>query len=96
MPTFDITLNVYIFLLIIGLAVFVGTLPRRRQLAKKQRKINELEREMVQAHAEVLENQREYCELESRMKEVEVANPNPVISMKEKEKEKRATGTDQY
>lgn len=92
MPTFDITLNIYIFLLIIGLAVVVGYLPRRRQLAKKQRKIAELEHEMVQAHAELLENQREFCELESRMKEAEVSNPNPVISMKEK----RATGTDQY
>jgi hypothetical protein len=89
MPTFDITLNVYIFLLIIGLAVVVGYLPRSRQLAKKQRKIMELEHEMVKAHAEVLENQREFCELEARMKEV--ANPNPVINMKEKN---RPTGTD--
>lgn len=89
MPNFDITLNVYIFLLIIGLAVMLGYLPRSRQLAKKQRKIMQLEQEMVDAHAEVLENQREYCELESRLKDV--ANPNPVISMKEKN---RATGTD--
>ena len=89
MPTFDITLNVYIFLLIIGLAGLLGSLPRSRQLAKKQRKIVELEREMVQAHAELLENQREFCELETRMKEVD--NPNPVINMKEKN---RPTGTD--
>ena len=89
MPTFDITLNVYIFLSIIGLAVVLGYLPRSRQLAKKQRKIMQLEQEMVEAHAEVLENQREYCELESRLKDV--ANPNPVISMKDKN---RATGTD--
>jgi hypothetical protein len=89
MPIFDITLNAYIFMMIIGLAVVLGYLPRSRQLAKKQRKINQLEQEMVEAHAELLENQREYCELESRMKEV--ANPNPVISMKEKN---RATGTD--
>lgn len=89
MPNFDITLNVYIFLLIIGLAVVLGYLPRSRQLARKQRKIMQLEQEMVDAHAEVLENQRECCELASRLKEV--ANPNPVISMKEKN---RATGTD--
>jgi hypothetical protein len=89
MPTFDITLNIYIFLLIIGLAGLLGALPRSRQLAKKQRKIAALEREMVQAHAELLENQREFCELETRMKEVD--NPNPVISMKEKN---RPTGTD--
>jgi len=89
MPVFDITLDVYIFLLIIGLAVVLGYLPRSRQLAKKQRKIVELEHEMVQAHAELLENQREFCELENRMKEKEVSNP--VIPMKEKN---RPTGTD--
>lgn len=89
MPNFDITLNIYIFLLIIGLAVVLGYLPRSRQLAKKQRKVMQLEQEMVEAHAEVLENQREYCELEARLKDV--ANPNPVINMKEKN---RATGTD--
>ena len=93
MPTFDITLNVYIFLLIIVLAVVLGYLPRSRQLAKKQRKIIELEIEMVQAHAELLENQREYCELELRMKDT--ANPanttGPVIPMIEKN---RPTGTD--
>lgn len=89
MPNFDITLNIYIFLLIIGLAVVLGYLPRSRQLSKKQRKVMQLEQDMVDAHAEVLENQREYCELEARLKDV--ANPNPVISMKEKN---RATGTD--
>ena len=88
MPIFDITLDIYIFLLIIGLAVVLGYLPRSRQLAKKQRKIVELEHEMVQAHAELLENQREFCELETRMKK-EVSNP--VIPMKEKN---RPTGTD--
>lgn len=89
MPNFDITLNVYIFLLVMGLAVVLGYLPRSRQLAKKGRKIMQLEQEVVEAHAEVLENQREFCELESRLKDLN--NPNPVISMQEKN---RATGTD--
>jgi hypothetical protein len=91
MPTFDITLDIYIFLLIIGLAGVLGYLPRSRQLAKKQRKIAALEHEMVQAHAELLENQREFCELEARMKEKEKDISNPVIPMKEKN---RPTGTD--
>jgi hypothetical protein len=93
MPTFDITLNVYVFLLIIVLSVVLGYLPRSRQLAKKQRKIAEMERETMQAHAELLENQREYCELEQRIKDmVNPANATgPVIPMQEK---KRPTGTD--
>jgi hypothetical protein len=91
MPNFDITLNIYIFLLIIGLAAVLGSLPRSRQLKKKQRKIVQLEQEVVEANAEVLETQLEYCELESRLKEIANPAPNPVISMKDKN---RATGTD--
>jgi hypothetical protein len=95
MPTFDITLDVYVFLLIIVLSAILGFLTRSRQLAKKQRKIVELECEMMQAHAELLENQREYCELERRIKDrpgTAAANPaNPVIAMKGKT---RPTGTD--
>jgi cell division protein FtsB len=90
MPSFDITLNVYVFLLIIGLSVVVGYLPRSRQIAKRQRKIAELENEIVDANAEVLETQREFCDLQLRMKDL--VNPvNPVINIKDKS---RPTGTD--
>ena len=87
MPTFDISINIYLFALTIFVSLFLGYARRSRQLAKKQRRIVELERDMVQAHAELLESQREYCQLEARMKEVD--NPNPVIAMKN-----RPTGTD--
>ncbi|HEY4109474.1 hypothetical protein [Puia sp.] len=92
MPNFDITLNVYLILLLIACAFGVGCLPRKKQMARKQRKIAELEREMVQAHAEILESQREYCRLEARMQNVS----NPVISMKSNKHEEnnRPTGTD--
>ena len=78
MPTFDITMDVYIFLLTIVFSLGVGFLLRRRQLARKQRKIEELEVEMMQAHAELLESHREYCILEARLKDI----TNPVIAMK--------------
>ena|SRR5579871_2092852 len=78
MLNFDITLNVYVFALILGGAALAGSLPRSRQLWRKQRKINELEKEMVQAHGELLESQREYCVLESRFKDI----TNPVIPLK--------------
>src|SRR5258708_27495739 len=105
MPTFDISIEVYILLLIMIAAALVGFLGRSRQLAKKNRRIAELEREMIQAHAEVLSTQRDYCELESKVKD----DTSPVIAMiKSKSEEQppksterrdrirknRATGTD--
>ncbi|GGA86821.1 hypothetical protein [Puia dinghuensis] len=78
MPTFDVTLNIYVFILALVAAVIAGYLPRSKQISRKQRKIIELEREMVQAHAELLENQREYCLLEAKVQDI----TNPVIPMK--------------
>jgi hypothetical protein len=78
MLNFDITLNVYILALLMGGAALAGSLPRSRALSRKRRKITELEREMVQAHAELLESQREYCVLEARVKDI----TNPVIPLK--------------
>jgi hypothetical protein len=77
MPSFDITLNIFIFGPVLLLAVLLGFLPRSRQLARKQRQINRLEKEMIQAHAELLETQREFCELEAKMKDI----TNPVIPL---------------
>jgi F0F1-type ATP synthase membrane subunit b/b' len=93
LPNFDITLNVYVFLLFVAIAGVVGFLPRKKIMNRTQRKIAELEREMVQAHAELLESQSEYCKLEARMKEFN----SPVISMKSTKLEEnttRPTGTD--
>jgi hypothetical protein len=91
MPNFDITLNIYVVLLLMAIAFGIGCLPRKRQMVRKQRKIAELEREMVQAHAEVLESQRDYCALEAKMKH----GTNPVIPMKSNklEENNRSTGT---
>jgi hypothetical protein len=85
LPTFDVTLDVYLFLLIIAVAMMAGYLNRSRQLARKQRRIVALEEEMVQAHAELLETQRDYCDLEARVGN----STNPVIAMNS-----RPTGTD--
>jgi hypothetical protein len=77
LPTFDVTLDVYLFLLFMAMAMMIGYLNRSRQLARKQRRIVALEQEMVQAHTELLESQREACELEARLQD----NTNPVIAM---------------
>ena len=103
MPTFDISIDVFIFLLILIAAALVGFLGRSRQLAKKNRRIAELEREVVQANAEVLSTQRDYCELESKVKD----DTSPVIAMikskieepppkstERRDRKNSATGTD--
>jgi hypothetical protein len=92
MPNFDITLNIYVLLLLMAAAFAVGCWPRKSELARKQRKIAEIERELVQAYAEVLDSQREYCRLDAKMKDI----TNPVIPMKSNklEENNRPTGTD--
>lgn len=85
MPLFDLSFNIdlFILLVIIGLSMYIGFLLRSYQIRKKNRRIAELESEMLQAHAEVLLAQKEYHELESRVKDM----PIPVIAMKHAAKE---------
>lgn len=78
MPTIQLTIDAYLLMLIVGIAGLVGFLGRSRQLAKKERRIHQLEQEMLDAHAEVLNVQREYHELESRV----ASDTSPVITMK--------------
>jgi hypothetical protein len=102
MPSFDITLNIYIFLLSIGMSLIAGFWGRSRQLAKKHRQIVKLEQEIHEAYAETLDSQKSYSELAIKYKDL----TNPVISMKNTKLEEapltdregmrknRATGTD--
>jgi hypothetical protein len=88
MPDFDLSIDIYLIALLMALAVLSGFLLRSRQLAKKKRRIGELEREMMQAHAELLEIQKDYCELESKVKEED----SPVIPMIKKQDGVAGTG----
>jgi hypothetical protein len=103
MPDFDISIDIYVLFLLLAAAMGVGFLARNRQIARKNRKLAELEKEMMQAHAELLDTQKDYCELESRVKEED----SPVISIRNNSKKQepakkplprtdgdRATGTD--
>ncbi|HEX9511680.1 MAG TPA: hypothetical protein VF939_14420 [Puia sp.] len=89
MPLFDLSFNIDLFtlLVIIGLSALIGFLLRSYQIRKKKRRIAELEQEMMKAYAEVLVVQKEYCDLESRVRDMAI----PVISMKHttKEEEKK-------
>ena len=102
MPTFDITLNIYVFLLSLGLSLVLGFWGRSNQLAKKHRRIVQLEQEVTEANAETLESQKDFHELEMKYKDL----TNPVITMKSSKledspitdrdgmRQNRATGTD--
>ncbi len=79
MPSFDLTINVLVLMALIGLAGLSGFALRSRQLAKKTRQICELEKEVIVVSAEILHAQKEYCELESRLKNMSI----PVISIKQ-------------
>jgi hypothetical protein len=85
MPLFDLsfTIDLFTLLVIIVLSMLIGFFLRSYQIRKKNRHIAELEDEMMQAHAEVLVVQKEYCDLESRVKDM----PSPVIAMKNAAKE---------
>jgi hypothetical protein len=78
MPVFDISINIYLLLALLALAMIAGFWGRSRQISKKKRRIAELEREMMQAYEELLELQKNYCELESSLKE----GNSPVIPLK--------------
>jgi len=63
----DLTINVIAFLSIVLAATFTGYFFRSRQIKKKQLKIQELRKEIVWNHAQILELQKEYVALESKM-----------------------------
>jgi hypothetical protein len=91
MISFDLTINIFVLLAIIVGSLAAGMLGRGHQLARKNRQMAGLEMEMVQAHAELLETQREFCELEVKMKELQNRDPSiPVITMKQVSKETEA------
>jgi hypothetical protein len=66
----EFTLNVLSLILMVSGALLVGYFLRSRQLRKKQFKISELRKEIVYNHAQILELQTEYVNLEKEMKSV--------------------------
>jgi cell division protein FtsB len=66
----EFTLNVLSLILLVGGSLLAGYLLRSRQLQKKQYKISELRKEIVYNHAQILELQSEYVNLEKEMKGV--------------------------
>lgn len=75
----EFTLNVLTLLGMITGSLLFGYYLRSRQLKKKQFKISELRKEIVYNHAQILELQMEYVNLEKSIK----GNTVPVLPMKQ-------------
>ena len=73
----EFTLNVLSLILMVSGALLAGYYLRSRQLKKKQFKISELRKEIVYNHAQILELQTEYVNLEKEIKAVKA----PVLTM---------------
>lgn len=69
MPDFDLSIDIYLLAVMLTLAMAAGFLMRSHQLAKKKRQIGRLEQEVMEANAELLDMQKDYCKLESKVKQ---------------------------
>ena len=76
--TLDFIINPIIFVgaMIVGASAVM--LVNKGRLAKSRRQIKQLENEMISSHAEILEMQKAYVRMETRLKEQSI----PVIPMK--------------
>jgi hypothetical protein len=88
MPDFDLSIDIYVLGALMALALLAGFLLRSRQMAKKKRRIIQLEGEVMEANTELLEIQKDYCELELKVKEED----SPVIPIKKKQDGAPGTG----
>ena len=76
--TFDFIINPIILVAALIGGIIIGFAASRKKLAKKHARIIELETEMMHSHAEVLEIQKAFVQLERKLGE----QSSPVISMK--------------
>jgi uncharacterized protein YlxW (UPF0749 family) len=83
----EFTLTVLSLMLMCAGALLTGYLLRSRQLKKKQFKISELRKEIVYNHAQILELQTEYVNLEKEIKTVKA----PVLPMNKLISDKKET-----
>ena len=83
MLTNEVTLNIYLLAIILGLSVFTGFAFRAKMILKAKAKIQELEREILNNYEHILELERETLNMESRIQDVK----SPVITMNTPAKE---------
>ena len=78
MFSIEFSVNILVLAMAILVAGFIGYSLRSRQLRKKQFKIVELRKEMVDNHAYILQLQKEYVDLQTKFDEIKT----PVIGKK--------------
>ncbi|MDP4150306.1 MAG: hypothetical protein Q8927_08695 [Bacteroidota bacterium] len=78
MFTLDLIINPIVLFVAFLVGAVAGYLISRVRLAKSYSRIRHLENEMMSSHAEILEMQKAYVRMETRLKEQSI----PVIPMK--------------
>jgi cell division protein FtsL len=78
MLTIEFTINIFVFAIIVLAAVLIGFSLRSSQLKRCHSKIEELEREILNNYAHILELEKENTSMETKLQDIEI----PVIAMK--------------
>lgn len=78
MFTLDFIINPIVLFVAAVVSALIGYAISRARLARSYTRIRQLENEMIASHAEILEMQKAYVRMETRLKEQAI----PVIPMK--------------
>ena len=79
MPSiFEFTMNIFVFALVIVAAVLAGFALKSRQMTKSLEKIEQLERELLNSYAHILDLEKENTNMENKLQDIKI----PVIPMK--------------
>jgi septation ring formation regulator EzrA len=82
----ELSINVFVLAGIFATGVVLGFFLRRRNIAAYDKKVAELEKEMLTSHAEILQLQREKIEILRKLESPAI----PVIPIKASSKEEKA------
>jgi hypothetical protein len=83
MLTNEVTVNIYLLAFILVLSVFIGFAIRAKIILKYRAKIEQLERDILNNCAHILELERETLQMENKIQDTKI----PVITMKTLNKE---------
>lgn len=85
MFTIEFSINIFVFALVVLVAMLAGFALRSRQIVKSRSKVEELEREILNNYAHILELEKENTTIESKLQDIQI----PVIPIKTTAKEEK-------